>query len=150
MKKKTETNKKSAVITAPTTSGAKRAATTTVKAPSAKSTVKATSKPEVPIPADAGASAHKKLPLPAANVTTITATVDVGWGNQLHVRGEGGGLSWDKGVPLECKGNKTWVWVSTSNDPVFTFKFLLNDLFWARGDNLVVPRNGTHTSSPQF
>jgi hypothetical protein len=46
----------------------------------------------------------KTTPVPAAKVapttvvTTISASFDVGFGNALYVRGEGAGLSWDKGL----------------------------------------------------
>lgn len=83
-------------------------------------------------------------------MTTVVARVDVGWGNCVFVRGEGGGLSWEKGVPLVCYDGTEWVWISTAGDPVFTFKFLVNDIFWENGENHAVKRGGRHESSPQF
>ena len=43
-----------------------------------------------------------KKAAPKVVVTTITALVDVGFGNTLYLRGEGPGLSWEKGVPMKC------------------------------------------------
>lgn len=37
---------------------------------------------------------------PSSVVTTkIVALIDVGFGNTLYIRGEGPGLSWEKGIP---------------------------------------------------
>src|SRR5262245_17546554 len=71
-------------------------------------------------------------------LTTIAAEVNVGFGNTLFIRGEGEGLSWDKGVPLRCAGDSTWLWASTDIRQRATFKLLMNDVVWAQGDNLIV------------
>lgn len=99
---------------------------------------------------EAAAKTVAKRKLPAPSVTTIIATADIGWGNQLYLRGEGGGLSWDAGVPMTCNGADEWVWVSTSNDPIFQFKFVLNDKFWSLGENMVASRGETNRSYPAF
>src|SRR5690348_2460716 len=64
-------------------------------------------------------------------VTTIEAKVDVGFGNNLFVRGEGPGLSWEHGVPLECVDSQTWQLSVPANDKL-KFKLLLNDTVWAK------------------
>ncbi|MDR2845484.1 MAG: hypothetical protein LBV28_05280 [Puniceicoccales bacterium] len=115
--------------------------------PVTKQVAAAPAKKAVVIPA-AERTVKRKLPQPS--VTTIVAATDVGWGNQIFVRGEGGGLSWEVGVPMTCSDCNEWVWVSTSNDPAFTFKFLVNDIFWSQGDNFAVARGETHSSSPRF
>src|SRR5262245_57692064 len=61
--------------------------------------------------------------------TEIEAKIDVGWGNALYIRGQGGGLTWDKGVPLTCFNGSSWVWFSSVSDKVI-FKLLLNDQIW--------------------
>jgi hypothetical protein len=71
-------------------------------------------------------------------LTTIAADINVGLGNALFIRGEGEGLSWDKGVPLHCIGDSTWTWASTAIKDKAVFKLLLNDAVWAQGDNLTV------------
>lgn len=103
---------------------------------------------ETPLQASPEKVTKKKLPMPS--VTTIIATADIGWGNQLYLRGEGGGLSWETGIPMTCNGAEEWVWVTTSNDPVFQFKFVLNDKFWSLGENVVVTRGGTSRTYPAF
>jgi hypothetical protein len=72
-----------------------------------------------------------------APVTTIQAKIDVGFGNNLFVRGEGAGLSWDHGVPLKCMDSQTWQWTGKAQDRL-TFKLLLNDQVWAKGEDIVV------------
>jgi len=82
-------------------------------------------------------------------VTTIEAKIDVGFGNQLFVRGEGAGLSWQHGLPLTCVDGKTWRWSGAVNDKL-TFKLLLNDQIWAQGDNVEVRPGQRAEISPSF
>lgn len=72
------------------------------------------------------------------STTTIEAKIDVGFGNALFIRGEGAGLSWDKGVPLDCRDNSTWLWSGKNGHGHVQFKLLLNDEVWADGANLAV------------
>lgn len=69
-------------------------------------------------------------------VTRIAARIDVGFGNALFIRGSGAGLSWDRGQPLECVGSSTWVWSTHNRAEEITFKLLVNDELWCRGENL--------------
>ena len=93
----------------------------------------------MPGPADQAANQSSE-PTPAVSETTteIAARIDVGMGNALFIRGQGDGLSWDKGTPLECKGASTWVWSSRQASDKLVFKLLLNDTVWAKGEDLVV------------
>ena len=72
----------------------------------------------------------------AQPVTMVAAKIDVGFGNTLFIRGEGGGLSWDKGQPLTCEQGSTWVWSSRRAKDQVTFKLLINDQLWCRGENI--------------
>jgi hypothetical protein len=76
---------------------------------------------------------------PAANgaVTTIDVKLDVGFGNAVFLRGHGGGLTWERGVPLSCVDGKTWRWSGTVKDPI-TFKPLINDKIWSAGSDLTI------------
>ncbi len=71
-----------------------------------------------------------------APVTTIKAKIDVGFGNNLFVRGQGAGLSWERGVPLTCVDGQTWQWSGKADDRL-TFKLLLNDQVWAQGEDII-------------
>lgn len=100
-------------------------------------------------PAAAKSSALKPV-APQRLVTTITALIDVGYGNALFLRGEGPGLSWDQGVPLTCvEGGKWSVSLPESSHPVVC-KFLLNDQEYNLGDNYTVAPGTSITITPVF
>jgi hypothetical protein len=81
--------------------------------------------------------ARSVAPAPSALPTvTIEALVDVGFGNQLFLRGQGAGLSWDRGTPLACVDGQTWRWSAPTTDKL-TFKLLLNDKVWAQGEDII-------------
>jgi hypothetical protein len=71
-------------------------------------------------------------------VTEVAAKLDVGWGNALFIRGQGDGLSWDKGTPLACADSSTWVWSTRRAKGRVVFKLLLNDQVWADGSDYFV------------
>ena len=70
-------------------------------------------------------------------MTTIEVKVDVGFGNAVYLRGQGPGLSWERGVPCECVNRDTWRWTAPAAEKL-TVKPLLNDSVWARGADLVI------------
>ena len=82
-------------------------------------------------------SPGQKSAVSAPRATTIEAKIDVGFGNTLYLRGQGPGLSWDRGVPCECVDRNTWRWTAPRAEKL-TFKLLLNDSVWARGADLVI------------
>jgi hypothetical protein len=88
---------------------------------------------------------------PAASgaLTTIVVKMDVGFGNAIFLRGEGSGLTWDRGVPLVCVDGRTWRWSQTVSAPV-TFKVLLNDKVWSAGNDLVVKPGQNLEVAPNF
>lgn len=94
------------------------------------------------------------LPLKAVKttpvVTTISARIDVGFGNLLYLRGEGPGLSWDRGVPMNCVENDRWQATLGESARPFTFKFLINDLTWSSGVDFTVESGGSVTLTPEF
>jgi len=81
--------------------------------------------------------------------TTIEAKIDVGFGNNLFLRGQGAGLSWERGAPLTCVDGKTWQWSGKANDKL-TFKLLLNDTVWAKGADLVAVPGQKIEVAPAF
>jgi hypothetical protein len=83
-------------------------------------------------------------------VTTITALIDVGYGNALFIRGEGPGLSWEKGIPLDSTADDKWsIALGESSRPV-VFKFLINDVTWSAGDDYSVAPGTSITLTPSF
>jgi hypothetical protein len=67
--------------------------------------------------------------------TRITVKYDVGFPNQLFIRGKGASLSWDKGQPLKNVKSDEWVWESDATSSHFEFKVLINDQTYEQGDN---------------
>ena len=91
-----------------------------------------------------------RTPVKPATITTVVARIDIGWGNRLYLRGNGAGLSWDVGIPMECSKDDEWYWKTTRADGPIVFKFLKNDERWALGEDLSVEPGQTSNSSPQF
>ena len=150
-------------------------ATKPAPAPAAKAPAKAPAKrkspPAKPAPAAAPVPAAKPAPVPAPAparppaavvpapvpaaarrpvVTTITARINIGFGNTLHLRGEGPGLSWDRGVPMECIAADLWRFNLGESARGFTFKVLVNDLTWNSGPDYTVASGGVVNLTPVF
>ena len=139
MKKTTIT--KTAKSPAPSTS-----ATATAPAPATKTT----RVPRVIAPAALVSNGNGASTSPATAPTTITAKIDVGFGNRLFIRGEGPGLDWNKGTLLDCVADDRWVIsISRVKEPV-TFKFLLNDEIWSIGDDYVAEPGASFSVTPLF
>ena len=82
--------------------------------------------------------------------TTIIAQIDIGFGNILYIRGNGGGLSWDQGLPMTNATADQWkITLSKTTKPV-TYKFLVNDLTWSAGEDYVIEPGSTVTLVPTF
>mgnify|MGYP000656202319 CR=1 FL=1 len=67
--------------------------------------------------------------------TRIIIKYDVGFSNEIFLRGKGANLSWDKGIPLKNIKNDEWLW---ETDVPFThceFKVLINDHHYEVGEN---------------
>lgn len=98
-------------------------------------------------------------PVPAAAVkpvtskpveTKIIAQIDVGYGNELYVRGDGAGLSWNQGRRMQCVANDRWeIALGESSRPI-SFKLLLNDQIWCTGPDSTVESGATATITPDF
>ncbi len=86
---------------------------------------------------------------PALPPTTIEARIDVGFGNHLFLRGQGAGLSWERGTPLKCVDGQTWRWSAPTTDRL-TFKLLLNDAVWAQGEDIVAAPGKCIGVAPRF
>ena len=83
-------------------------------------------------------------------VTLVKARIDVGLGNTLFIRGQGNGLTWEKGQPLNCVDASTWLWSTSQARDQVEFKLLLNDQVWAGGPNLVVQAGRQVEITPAF
>ena len=118
---------------------------TTAKAPAAP--VKASKAPAKKMTAPAKKKAVVTTEPPA---TFISAKIDIGFGNHLYIRGEGPGLSWDRGLAMDCVGAGLWTsTVKNATAPV-TFKVLVNDLSWSEGNDFIVEPGQSITVEPTF
>ncbi len=59
--------------------------------------------------------------------TRLIATAYIGIGNRLFIRGDGPGLSWDKGVPLQFISIGKWRWETPDASAPISFKLYKND-----------------------
>jgi hypothetical protein len=129
-------------------------ATTEPKTPTATAARKTKAAPaaEARVPAKAAkpAASGKASEKPSAALTRVLAYVDVGHGNTLFLRGEGPGLSWETGVPMQWIGDGCWSWSAESAGQDVTFKVLINDQHWSGGDNRTVAPGETASFTPTF
>ena len=65
----------------------------------------------------------------------IVVRYDVGYDNYLFIRGNGPGLSWEKGVKLKNIGPDEWVWETGCSSCNCEFKVLINDVQYETGEN---------------
>lgn len=93
-------------------------------------------------PAKKKAAAKKK--------TVITAQIDIAFGNTLYIRGEGPGLSWDAGVPMNSIGADEWSITLPGSKSQVIFKFLVNDISWNTGEDYVVDSGSEVVLVPSF
>ncbi len=82
--------------------------------------------------------------------TKIVASVDVGFGNSLYIRGEGPGLSWENGVLMECVADDRWVINLPESSQAVVYKVLLNDLTWCAGDDFIAQPGTEVVVTPTF
>ncbi|MEZ5413431.1 MAG: hypothetical protein R3F03_03850 [Opitutaceae bacterium] len=116
----------------------------------AKKTATAVKKKTTAAPAVKKTKAKTASATPAPVPTTISALIDVGFGNTLYVRGEGPGLSWDQGLPMDCVADAEWtITVSGATTPL-TFKFLLNDATWCTGADYTLAPGKIGAFTPEF
>jgi hypothetical protein len=106
-------------------------------------------------------AATKKSPAKKAATTTkakvsvspetrITAKIDIGFGNILYLRGDGPGLSWEHGVPMDCDKNSVWSWTTTATAKAFTYKVLVNDVSWSMGEDFTAHVGKNNKADPKF
>jgi hypothetical protein len=133
---------------------AKAPAKPKVKAPAPTPAAAPVAPPAAPAPVRAALAPVAPAPVPAAArrpvVTTITARINIGFGNTLHLRGEGPGLSWDRGVPMECIAADLWRFNLGESARGFAFKVLVNDLTWNSGPDYTVASGGVVNITPTF
>lgn len=120
--------------------------------PNEKETVKTTSPAGTSPARTAAVRTASVLTSPAATgaaLTTIDVKRDVGFGNAVFMRGQGAGLTWERGLPLVCVDAQTWRWSGMAKDPI-TFKLLINDKIWSAGNDLTIAPGQKIEVAPEF
>jgi len=85
---------------------------------------------ESPAPADSPPFPAPEISEPAVSAdgaTRLVVTAYIGIGNRLFIRGEGPGLSWEKGVPLSFVSIGKWRWETNEATAPVRFKLYKND-----------------------
>jgi hypothetical protein len=65
--------------------------------------------------------------LSSDGATRLLVTSYIGIGNRLFIRGDGPGLSWDKGIPLQFVSIGKWRWETNDATSAVKFKLFKND-----------------------
>ncbi len=112
--------------------------------------VKTNKSTKAPTPQNNEVKETQRIVTSTPKTTIVEAKIDVGFGNNLFLRGQGAaGLSWDRGTPLNCVDGKTWQWSGKADDKL-KFKLLLNDTVWAKGEDLVAAPGQKVEVKPAF
>jgi hypothetical protein len=93
--------------------------------------------PELPVAAAADSPSEfsqiapdEEAPVPAVSsdgATRLLVTAYIGIGNRIFIRGDGPGLSWEKGVPLQFVSIGKWRWEAPDATAPVRFKLYKND-----------------------
>ena len=82
--------------------------------------------------------------------TRLTVVSYIGIGNKLHLRGEGAGLSWSKGVPLQFVSIGRWRWETDKATGPVTCRIYKNDKLEAPTGPLTLLPGTEQEISAQF
>lgn len=80
----------------------------------------------------------------------ITIKYDVGFSNELFIRGHGADLKWDKGLKLVNVKADEWIWETNNNFAHCEFKVLLNDKVYENGENHHLNEGACVQYTPNF
>jgi hypothetical protein len=80
----------------------------------------------------------------------VVVHCDVGFNNNIFIRGNGADLSWDKGTMLRNTRADEWVWETNQPFRSCEFKVLLNDSQYENGDNHVLTYEDCVEYTPHF
>jgi hypothetical protein len=101
-------------------------------------------------PAPPIASKHPAQKTHAGPKSQIRINYDVGYANILYLRGQGAGLSWNKGLKLTNVKADEWIWESSEPFTSCEFKVLINDKEYEQGDNHTLTCGASMQYTPHF
>ena len=84
------------------------------------------------------------------HTTRILVKYDVGFKNQLYIRGSGAGLSWNKGLLLRNIGRDEWIFEIQMPFTLCEFKVLINDQHYEQGENHRLASGKLFQYTPRF
>jgi hypothetical protein len=82
--------------------------------------------------------------------TSVVANVMIGIGNKPYLRGEGAGLSWDEGVPMNFIEIGKWAWTPTRKNAALTVQVYRNDEEPDNGGKIEVKSGEEIEITPDF
>ena len=82
--------------------------------------------------------------------TRLIVGAFIGISNKLFIRGEGPGLDWDKGTPMELVGIGKWEWKTYDASSAIKCKVLINDEQWTDSENITIEPNTTVETTASF
>lgn len=82
--------------------------------------------------------------------TSLVATAYIGIGNKLFIRGDGPGLSWEQGVPMQFLAIGKWGWTTTDAAVPVTCRVYRNDDTPMLEENIVIDPGTKAEITPKF
>ena len=92
----------------------------------------------------------KKTKSSSSGTTSVVANVMIGIGNKPYLRGEGAGLSWDEGVPMNFIEIGKWAWTPTRKNASLTVQVYRNDEEPDKGGKIEVKSGQEIEITPEF
>ena len=89
-------------------------------------------------------------PLTTIGTTSLLANIVIGIGNKPYLRGEGGGLSWKKGIPMNFKEIGQWQWQSPNDQETITCQIYKNDQTPSQGEKIILQPGQNLEINPVF
>ncbi len=103
--------------------------------------------------ASAESEPAKENPKPKSSTsgtTSVIANVKIGIGNKPYLRGEGVGLSWDEGVPMNFIEIGKWAWTPPRKNAALTVQVYRNDEDPDKGGKIEVKSGEEIEITPDF
>src|SRR5437879_3381153 len=93
---------------------------------------------------------ERKISSADGRAIIVQAEIELRAGSGLFIRGEGETLDWRHGQPLTQSDKATWIWsVDSPSEPIL-FQLLLDDLIWAKGENIALDLGARVELVPDF
>ncbi len=99
---------------------------------------------------DAEPASHSAPAKTNDGTTRLLVTAYIGIGNKVFIRGEGPGLSWEKGVPMEFISIGKWSWKTPDATAPVKIQLYKNDDIAAQGEAILLPPGHHVEATPVF